>query len=598
MTPRSAENAENLYNITTRFYYDVRGNQIATKNADGVITRTYYDAANRVVAVVENLGGQAIEAPTVPASGTGGVNILTEYKYDDAGNQIAIIDQHNVVTRTYYDQANRPVTVIRNLSGQGYSVTNPDGVSYNPAFPDQNVRTDTVYDANGNVIATKDTTGVVTRTYYDALNRPKTTLQNLVGQAIEIATPPAVCGAVDQNLCTDTFYDAGGNVIATQDPLGIVTRTYYDSLNRPYMTVQNLVGYDIYNDTPPECAVPGSGDTNLCTSTIYDEAGRAIATRDPLGHVTRTYYDEAGRAYATVRNLTADVEIDQPPAREAGNPDENIRTDTLYDSNGRQVLSIDPLGRQTQYEYDILGRQWKTTANFDPAHAQNYQDPATGSTYNLVTTFTFDALGRTLTSTDTLGHVNAGIYTATGNLSSSTQNVPAGGGCTGGSETRPDCNITTAYSYDDAGRQIAVTDSKNVVTRSYFDALGRTTHVARNLTNWNIANDFPPPGQASTVDNLLSATVYGQNGQVAKTIDENGKASEYGYDALGRRTSVCTGGSETRPCDITTHSTYDAGGPPRDQHRCRRHRHPLRVRRAGPPGRRGRELSAWRTGRP
>ena len=91
-------------------------------------------------------------------------------------------DPAEIITHTEYDEANRPIVVIQNYIGSG---------TYYPAYPDQNIRTEYTYDVNGNVIATKDTLGVITRTYYDELNRPVTVVQNLTGQAVSIETPPA-----------------------------------------------------------------------------------------------------------------------------------------------------------------------------------------------------------------------------------------------------------------------------------------------------------------------------------------------------------------------------------------------------------------------
>jgi RHS repeat-associated protein len=558
------QNTDNLYNITTHYYYDARGNQIAVKDTYNAITRTYYDAAGRVVAMVRNLVAEwGIDNPEPPARGTGGgLNLLTENKYDLAGNLIATIDEQGVVTRTYYDQDNRPVTVIRNLTGQNYTVDDPDSdlAAYNPAFPDQNIRSDTFYDADGRVIASKDNTGVITRTYYDELNRPTTVVQNLTNDHAISDPGLPTCGTGIQNLCSKTYYDANGNVIASEDPLGVITRTYYDGLDRPVRVVQNLSGHSINEAEFDDEDCQLTGDENLCSDTQYDDAGRVIATQDPLGHITRTYYDAAGRAYAVVRNLAGqNVDYPTPPAREAGDPDQNIRTDTAYNASGRVVSTTDPLGVVIKYEYDLLGRLWKTWVNFDSNHGQNYQDPVTKDYYNILTTSSYDALGRVLTSTDTLGHVNATQYNSLlGLVSSTTQNM-TGGECTGGSETRPDCNIQTTFSYDDFGQQIAVTNpsadpgQENVVTRTYFDALGRTLSVVENLIGWEIDEESIPTRDGSET-NLRTDTIYGENGQVQEMVDERGKSTQYGYDALGRQTSV------EDALENMTFNAYDAAG--------------------------------------
>jgi|GEM_PF-4106680 len=62
------QNEDNIYNITTEYHYDTRGNQIAIEDTYGAITRTYYDAANRVIAVARNLDGQSIDTTTPPSA--------------------------------------------------------------------------------------------------------------------------------------------------------------------------------------------------------------------------------------------------------------------------------------------------------------------------------------------------------------------------------------------------------------------------------------------------------------------------------------------------------------------------------------------------
>jgi RHS repeat-associated protein/CSLREA domain-containing protein len=541
--PGRPQNDQNIYNLVTQYQYDARGNRIAVIDTYGMITRTYYDLANRPVTVVQNLTGQAIDVATPPARGNGiaDQNVRTDTVYSTNGLVIATIDPRGVINRTYYDANDRPVTVVRNLSGQAIDVSTPP--TYNPAYPDQNVRTDTVYDINGNVIASIDTLGIVTRTYYDALNRPVTVVQNLTGQAISDTTPPAR-GSGDQNVRTDTVYDVNGNVIATIDPAGAITRTYYDALNRPITVVQNLSGQAISDSTPP-ARVVGATSVNIRTDTYYDQAGNILASQDPRGTVTRTYYDEANRPVTIVQNLVGqDIYVTTPPA--PGGPEQNLRTDITYDSNGRRSTSTDPLGRVAKYDYDSLGQLVTQTTNYDASRPQNDQNQ-----FNIVATYGYDALGRRLTTTDTAGRVTASSYDSLGHLLTSTRNALAGQP----QNYQNAYNIVTSYSYDEAGNQIAVTDTNGVIARTYFDSLNRPVTLVRNLVGQTI--DDPAPARTSPpspTDNLRTDTVYSGNGTVNYVVDEMGKTTDYGYDAFGRRTSV------TDPLTHTTSFQYSPTG--------------------------------------
>jgi RHS repeat-associated protein/CSLREA domain-containing protein len=521
------QNDQNLYNIVTEYRYDARGNQIATIDTYGVITRTYYDLSNRPVAVVQNLSGQAIEDAVPPArdGGAADQNIRTDTVYAVNGLAIASIDPLGVVTRTYYDSANRPVTVVNNLIGQDIlTATSP---LFDPAFPNRNIRTDSVYDDNGNLIATIDTNGMITRTYYDALNRPATVVRNLMFQDISAPTPPGRSAAWTQiNIRTDTVYDENGNIIATVDPAGVTTRTYYDAMNRPVAMVQNLVGQNIEVANPPN-RIQGATDENIRTDTYYDQAGNPIASVDPLGIVTRTFYDALNRPVTIVQNLVGqDIYVATPPARGSGGPDENVRSDTAYDQNGRRIASTDPLGRVTKYDYDSLGQLTQAIVNFVDGVPQNDQD-----TFNITTAFSYDAVGRQLTATDTLGHISTNAYDALGRLLTRSQNFLPGQPL----NYQNEYNITTTYTYDKANH-IAVTDTQGVVTRSYFDALGRAVTVVQNLVGQDITNPIPPTRIDPPLpdQNLRTDTLYRGDGNVDTVIDQLGKHHDQGYDALGR----------------------------------------------------------------
>src|SRR6266498_2239888 len=279
----------------------------------------------RPVRFCTTVTGRTIETTSPPNRGTGitDENIRTDTVYDPAGNVFQTIDPAGIVTQTYYDAANRPSFTVQNFVDPGI---------YDPTYPDQNVRTEYFYDANNNLIATKDTLGVITRTYYDELNRPSSVVQNLVGQDINVSSPPQ--RGSDSNIRTDTYYDANGNMIATKDPNGIFTRTYYDALNRPVAVVQNLVGKSYTDSTLPDPSAGECGtaetEENICSFTYYDQVGNVIATVDPRGIVTRTYYDEANRPVSIVQSLAGqDIYVNTPPAR--GVEDQNIRTDIAYD---------------------------------------------------------------------------------------------------------------------------------------------------------------------------------------------------------------------------------------------------------------------------
>ncbi len=559
------QNDENKYNIVTEFRYDERNNQIAVIDTYRTITRTYYDAANRPVTLVQNL---VIGAPaTSDAEVTAAVNtplanvpaydaahsdwnIRNDTEYDNAGNVIVTRDTAGVITRTYYDDANRPKLVIQNWSGTDLYGSILDAPSYDPAFPDLNVRTENFYDDNSNLIAIKDTLGIITRTYYDELNRPKSVVQHLTGQDITI--PAAPDRGTSSNIRTDTHYDANGNVIATVDPKNVTTRTYYDSLNRPIAVVQNLTGKSYTDQTLPDPGEDCGTEANICSFTYYDEAGNVIATVDPTGLVTRTYYDEASRPSTIVQNLIGDIYAN-PPARGDGSTDQNVRTDIAYDTDGRRDTIKDPMGRDTKYEYNELGQLVKVTANYlnggEPKNDENQR--------NIVTEYAYDALGRQTTITDTLDRITRTEYDNLGRVLTTTQNYLSGEVQNYKDPvTQDQFNLVTTYTYDVSGNQIAVTDTQDVVTRTYYDALGRPVTVVRNLFGYDISSLYPPErlDPPSPSANVRTDTIYLGTGVVDYVLDEMGEKTDYEYDNLGRLTTVVD------PLLHPTSYQYDANG--------------------------------------
>jgi len=133
----------------------------------------------------------------------------------------------------------------------------------------------TTYDAAGNTVDSVDLAGTVTHYCYDALNRAVKTIQNpTVADPCADYTPSA---DADKDLINRTIYDANDNAIATIDPAGRVTRTYYDVLNRPTVTMQNLTNWDIANETWPSYD-PAYPDQNIGSQTFYD-AGAMLTAR-------------------------------------------------------------------------------------------------------------------------------------------------------------------------------------------------------------------------------------------------------------------------------------------------------------------------------
>ena len=507
-------------NRTTTFAYDSLGRQIALTGPDGIITRTYYNSLDQITSIVRNLVGQTIENGTPPAFDPDypDQNVRTDYFYDSNGNQIAAkqvraINGDGLVSRLYYDTNNRLVTSIQNFVSA--ALDDPAPV-YNPAYPDQNIRTDYFYDANGNQIAVKLWTdasgnGRINRTYYDGLNRPISTVENLVGQNVSEPNPPTFNPAnSDQNVRTDYFYDVTGNQIATKqwtalDGSGIYTRTYYDVLNRPATIIQNFVSAALTDDAP--AYDPIHSDQNVRTDFFYDVNGNQIASKlwkaaNGSGLITRTYYDVFNRPVTTVQNLVGQtIDYPTPPAFNPTYPDQNVRVDSFYDAGSNVMAS----------------KRWK------------------------------DASGNGIISRTYLDAINRPILAAQNFISASiTDPAPAF------NPDYPDQNVQTQTFYADGGQVQKTVDPNGRVLYLCYDGLGRQVKQIINPTVSDPCQDYSP--SAVTDRDIIARARYDAAGNRQSTTDPNGKTTTYEYDAIGRLTR------QVDPLQNVTQFSYDVFG--------------------------------------
>ena len=157
-----------------------------------------------------------------------------------------------------------------------------------------------------------------------------------------------------------------------------------------------------------------------------------------------------------------------------------------YNAIGRPLTSIDPLGRLTVYTYDMN--------NIDLLKVQ--KKTATSGTLATIASFTYNSQHLPLTSTDAAGQV-------------------------------------TTYTYNPAGQLTSVTNALGETTRYAYDVLGRLTTV----TNANGA--------------VQESLTYDAFDRVATRTDSEGYVLAYAYDALDRVIGI------TYPDATTTQYTYD-----------------------------------------
>lgn len=178
---------------------------------------------------------------------------MTGFGYDAVGNQTTLTDALSRVTRTWYDALDRPITVVANFE---------DGV-FDPSAPDEDLTTLSVYDAVGNLTQITDPQSQITVHAYDALDRL-------------VATTDALGDTEARE------YDGVGNLTAIRDPKSAITQYEYDALDR---------------------LVRISDPLGATTAYVYDRVGNIVTETDANGHAFTYGYDRLYRVISVTDHL-------------------------------------------------------------------------------------------------------------------------------------------------------------------------------------------------------------------------------------------------------------------------------------------------------
>jgi RHS repeat-associated protein len=204
-----------------------------------------------------------------------------------------------------------------------------------------------------------------------------------------------------------------------------------------------------------------------------------------------------------------------------------------YDAVGNLISEIDPLGRKTSFEYDLLNRPI-ALIEADP-------DGSTGPLASPVSTFVYGATGWLLSATNANDATTRLAYDARGRQTKEIQPHP----------TNPELDgPTTTWEYDDAGRLLAEIDPLNRRTEYEYDSANRVINLKE-----------PAPNPAEPLVRPITQLEYDRASNVTAIIDPLLHRTEFSYDALDRRVEMKeedpdgSSGSQSNP--ITTW-TYDA----------------------------------------
>ena len=513
-----------------RYAYDAVGNRTGFTDEDGNRTQFTYDALGRLTQVTDPEGNK------------------TTYEYDTEGNVIKVTDPLAYKTELSYNET-RCLVKETNALGESRSytytalgkietITNEAGrvtrYSYEPGgrikavhYPDGTEESYT-YDGNGNILTHRAVTGYVTTYHYDCLDR----ITEIKGNGGEKKS---------------YTYDAVGNVTGMTDGLGNTTRYEY-TLNGHLKKVTDALGNETEYD--------------------YDGCGRLVEIRQ---------YGEA-EEIPTGDAITDSTGIDSDLIKVQQQNQQNKRqvcqlTRYERDISGQVTKITDALGQEEIYTYgkrgELLSKADKegylTTYGYAPNgevnHIRYADEREVRLSYNALKQLTEmeDWLGITRIENDPLGRVTKVEY-------------PDGKkvGYTYGkagertSLTYPD-GRRVSYEYDNLMRLSALSDGEKTISYAY-NPLGQLKK--KNFPNgMSTSYAYNEKGQLLSLihkdtEGILDAYSYeydilGNKTGIEKQrrgLTEESGSYVYGYDALGRLSSVTKDGTALRSY------SYDAFG--------------------------------------
>lgn len=277
----------------TSYGYDSRGNVTAV--IDGQNTDEFCAAGP--LSAQATITYNAANQPLVVTDGDGHA---TTYAYDSQGRLTGVTNARNETTtythvtasltaggtatlvETATDPLGRTTTYAYTGLGQVASITNA-----------LSQVTTLDYDPAGRLVKTPRPGPVATCHEYDNANHLTATIQNCV---------PGQPATVAQNVRTEYGFDGAGRPTWAKGPTGEVARTFYNARGLVERTVAGCAVAGTPSATTCDAYDPASPERNRATAIGYNDRGRRITATDPLGVATRTEYDTAGRPYRTTRN--------------------------------------------------------------------------------------------------------------------------------------------------------------------------------------------------------------------------------------------------------------------------------------------------------
>jgi RHS repeat-associated protein len=440
----------------------------------------------------------------------------TEYRFNAAGLQTALIDRNGNTTTYAYDSSDRlstitdPVGLVTTFAYNGPrlgSVSDPMGrvtrFEHNTAgdlvkvsFPDESSR-QFGYDPRHLMTSETDERGFVTTRAYDAYGR-------LVSSVVPGDITRSTSYAQKVGLLTDPSQGTVDNPAPIVRPDTVKT-TLTDGENRT----------TTYTFGPLQSTATVVDPAGLKTTIARDADSNPTKFTYPSGQVINQSFDPRGNLL-TVHdpNVQGTTTIGYEPLFNQPltvKDPFNQTTTFTYDSQGNLTRSESPLDRTVRMAYNVQGLPTVMTDTLGTVATFGY-DPRgnlTGLAWGSGPTarnasFGYTQHGYLQSMTDSLSRSFAYGYDPLGRLTS---------------ETLPG-NRVVSYGYDLAGNLTSLTPPGRPAHQFEYDGLGQMTA-------------YIPPSVAG-VGNPRTSYEYNRSQQLTKITRPDGLAISYTYDSAGR----------------------------------------------------------------
>ena len=552
-------------------YFDTLGYRTWSMDERGFITRYVYNTRNGALTQrIDDVDTSIVTgAPTgwVTPSG-GGLNLVTDFESDDQGRITQelgpshVVDINGVATTirramwTVYDDANH---ITR--SGQGYATGTGPSYTYTLINPVQIRQADSSGKPIAEIQATRSSTAgklLPTDTFPQSSYVRWTTYQYtdcclLASQRVYRLIPASGAGVSGTNYDETIYgYDVNKRRNRVVTPGGTISFTVFDVRSLPAKVYVGTNDSGASSSDPTGGGAPGNnmvpvsenqydnnlpgGDSNLTqvkqwvnasvsrtTNGGYDWRDRLTSVDGEIDYFAQGFYD----------NLNRLTRVDRRNTSAAGNL--VALQETKFDDLSRAYQTI-------RYGVDpstgTVGNALTDNTWFDQSGNVVKTLPA-GS--NLWTKTTFDSLNRAIKVYTGYGTdaSYSDIFTVTGDviLEQSETLFDAASNAIQGTRRQRYHNAPTSQT-GALGSPSLTPNARVSYTASYPDPLGRPQANADYGTNGGAAftRSATIPTRSDTV--LVTSQTYNDSGNLLQTLDPAAMATQFAYDAAGRRTQV------------------------------------------------------------